>query len=157
MNSFAFIFPLSSFLSSSVDVKEVPPTRPVKVIREIPPTRQREDDLSDLIIPDSNREDFIEHSNILLEYDGEFDVEKYARWMDDLSKRRGLVLKNLTVVSARGKTCALVNWTKRLRSKCRHILDYKGMRPVLRRAYLTKYRERIHWHLEKMRKATLSK
>jgi len=159
---------------------EVPPTRPVKILREVPPTRlvtpslgnaqvplkirkariplrRDDDDLPDLVLPESDREDFIEHSNIFLEYEAEFDVEKYCEWIRSLSSRRGVVLKSVSAVAARGKTCALVKWHRVLRSKCRQILDYKGQHPVLRRAYKIEHRIRTQWYMERMRASGVSK
>lgn len=140
--------------------------QPVKMLREIPPTRsvcpvvapiKERDDLLDLVISESNREDFIEHSNIFLEYEAEFNVQKYCTWIRELSRRRGLALKDITVLSTRGKTCALISWDRQMRSKCRQIMDYKGQHPTLRRAYKLDYRRRIHRYIQRMRSSGVSK
>ena len=141
---------------SEVPLYNLPPIVPLPFpsVSTAVSTCIRDDDLSDLVIAESSRDDFIEHYNIFLEYGKQFEEDECRAWLQRLSDQRNISLRCLTVVPVRGKTFAFVSWNRKMRSKSRRILDHLGYHPVMRRVQCDTSVERVERYMDRLRAKT---
>ena len=107
--------------------------------------------LASLIIPDDDRDSYLSHKRLLVEYNGVIDKQEYAQWADRVLYRRVVFTLRVEHDLLRDKTYALFCWDDRFSSRDRRVLDYQGVHPVLRKVNRLAHIYQVNRFLDSLR------
>jgi hypothetical protein len=86
-------------------------------------------------LSDSNKTDrcnFVDNVRLMLTYDAILNVEEYRVWIQNLSEKKRLKLKEAIIVHSEYQTHMMLMWDKRFRSRSELILNYNDYHPLVR-------------------------
>ena len=113
-----------------------------------PFSAMKRDTLDDLIICESSRVHYINNVSLLLTYPVRLLEDEYEDWiLRKFANRRTLRVECLSFASEGHQTHVLVTWNSVFQCRSRSILDYEGIRPLMRKIHNGNHLKRVRKYM----------